>query len=88
MPIGPLYGIHHAVNAPRDGQRISVDAAIEAYTRSAAYAEFTEDDKGTLEPGKLGDAVVLNADPHANPDAIADIQVDLTVVDGEIVYRA
>lgn len=88
MPIGPLHGIHHAVNAPRDGQRLSVDAAIAAYTRGAAYAEFAEDEKGTLEPGMLGDAVVLDADPFAAPDAIADIGVDVTVVGGEIAYRA
>ncbi|WP_050033336.1 amidohydrolase family protein [Halorubrum halophilum] len=45
MPIGPLHGIHHAVNAPHDAQRLSVDEAIAAYTRDAAYAEFTEDEK-------------------------------------------
>ncbi|WP_218827463.1 amidohydrolase [Halorubrum ezzemoulense] len=87
MPIGPLHGIHHAVNAPHDTQRLSVDEAIAAYTRDAAYAEFTEAEKGTLEPGKLADAVVLGADPFAEPESIADIDVDLTVVDGEIVHE-
>ena len=86
MPIGPLHGIHHAVNAPHDAQRLSVDEAIAAYTRDAAYAEFTENEKGTLEPGKLGDAVVLDADPFAEPASIAEIGVDITVVDGDVVY--
>lgn len=87
MPIGPLHGVHHAVNAPHDTQRLSVDEAIAAYTRDAAYAEFTEDEKGTLEPGKLADAAVLDADPFAEPESIADIDVDITVVDGEIAYE-
>lgn len=85
MPIGPLHGIHYAVNAPHDTQRVSVGEAIAAYTRDAAYAEFTENKKGTLEPGKLADAVVLGADPFAESDSIAEIDVDITIVDREIV---
>ncbi|WP_343771670.1 amidohydrolase family protein [Halorubrum trapanicum] len=78
--------MHHAVSAPHDAQRLSVGEAIAAYTRDAAYAEFTEDDKGTLEPGKLADAVVLDADPFAEPESMADIDVEITVVDGDISY--
>ncbi|MDY6818259.1 MAG: amidohydrolase [Halobacteriales archaeon] len=88
MPPGPLYGIDYAVNTPHDPQRLSVDEAIAAYTRGAAYAEFAEDEKGTLEPGMVADAVVLDRDPHDHPEAIADIDVEQTIVAGEVVYEA
>jgi predicted amidohydrolase YtcJ len=86
MPMGPLYGIHHAVNAPHESQRLTVDEAITAYTRGPAYAEFTEDEKGTLESGMLGDAVILDHDPFDHPRAIDDIEVDYTVVGGRVAY--
>lgn len=88
MPFGPLYGIHHAVNADRASQRLSVEEAIRAYTRGAAYAEFEDHRKGTLEPGMLADAVVLDQDPFEHPASIADIEVLATIVGGEIVYEA
>jgi hypothetical protein len=44
-------------------QRITVDEAIRCYTRHAAYASFDEGRKGSIEPGKLADLVVLGADP-------------------------
>lgn len=86
MPIGPLFGIHLAVNTPYEAQRLTVDEAIAAYTRGAAYAEFAEGYKGTLEPGMVADAVVLDDDPFANPDGIADINVAATVLGGALVY--
>ncbi|MFC4438986.1 MULTISPECIES: amidohydrolase [Natrialbaceae] len=87
MPMGPLYGIHHAVNAESEHQRLSVDEAVTAYTRGAAHAEHVEDRKGTLEPGMLADAVVLEDDPFEHPSAIADIGVEKTIVGGSVVYE-
>ncbi|WP_114576434.1 amidohydrolase [Saliphagus sp. LR7] len=87
MPFGPLYGIHHAVNAPHDAQRLSVGEALRAYTRGGAYAGFA-DERGSLEPGKLADAVVLDRDPFEHPEEIDEIEVVATVVGGEIVYEA
>lgn len=88
MPFGPLYGIHHAVNGPHEEQRLSVEAAVRAYTQGSAYAEFAEDRKGTLEPGMLADAVVLDRDPFDHPDSIDDIEVEMTIIGGEVVYDA
>ncbi|MFB6299231.1 MAG: amidohydrolase [Halobacteriales archaeon] len=87
MPPGPLYGIDYTVNTPHDPQRLSVDEAIAAYTRGAAYAEFAEEEKGTLEPGIPADAVVLDRDPHDHPEEIAEIDVSKTIVAGEVVYE-
>jgi predicted amidohydrolase YtcJ len=99
-PLSALPGIDAAVNRRTlDGknpngwfraQRINVREAIEAYTLTAAYATFVERDRGSLEPGKLADLVVLARDildPIAQ-DQIAETKVDMTVVGGKIVYHA
>ena len=89
MPFDPLYGVQQAVTAPEVRQRLSVTEALRAYTSGAAYAGHDEDRAGTVEPGKRADLVVLEASPWAvDPDAIADVDVAMTVVDGEVVYRA
>lgn len=86
MPLDPLLGVHHAVNAPTDSQRLSVTEAIRAYTAGSAYAGFDEGRLGTIEPGKLADLVVLDRSPWEHPEAIADIDVSMTIVDGSIVH--
>jgi len=88
MPLDPLLGVHHAVNAPDERQQLSVTEAIRAYTRGSAYAAFDEDRLGTIEEGKLADLVALERSPWEHPDEIDDIDVTLTVVDGEVVHDA
>jgi predicted amidohydrolase YtcJ len=69
-------------------EKISVMDAIRIHTINAARAEFSEKNKGSIEPGKLADLVVLAEDPlTANPEKIKDIKVDYTIVDGEVVYQ-
>jgi predicted amidohydrolase YtcJ len=86
MPLDPLVGVHHAVNAPTDAQRLGVTDALRAYTLGSAYAGFDEDRLGTVEPGKCADLVVLDASPWEAPQSIRDIDVTMTVVDGAVVY--
>ena len=86
MPLDPLFGVHHAVNAPTEAQRLSVTEALRAYTAGGAYAGFDEDRLGTLEVGKLADLVVLEASPWSQPEDIDGIDVAMTVVDGEVVF--
>jgi predicted amidohydrolase YtcJ len=88
MPFSPLYGIHWAVNAPMESQRISVHEAIKCYTKNAAYASFEENVKGSIEPGKLADLVALSANPYENLQQIKEIKVALTVQGGQVVYRS
>ncbi len=88
MPFGPLYGVHWAVNAPFEDQRLSPEEALRAYTRGGAYATQEEGLKGSLEPGKLADLVVLEGDPRAAPEGLQDTAVHMTVFDGRVVYRA
>ncbi len=87
MPFSPLYGVHWAVNAPHKDQRLTVEEALRCYTQVPAYASFEESQKGTVEPGKLADLVVLEKDPSESPEAIEDIPVYMTVFDGQIVYQ-
>ena len=58
------------------------------FTYNGAYASFEEDIKGTIEAGKLADLVILSQSLLDTPaDKIKDINVDMTIIDGEIVYE-
>lgn len=87
MPFSPLYGLHWAVNAPYPTQRVSVEEAITCYTTMGAHFSFEEDIKGKLAPGMLADLVILNGDPRQAPERITDLEVEMTILGGEIVYR-
>jgi predicted amidohydrolase YtcJ len=70
-------------------QRVSVDEAIKVWTLDGAYTTFEEKTKGSIEPGKLADFVVLQKDPRkVPPDAIKDIVLEATYLGGEKVYTA
>ncbi|WP_232702844.1 amidohydrolase [Halobacterium wangiae] len=88
MPLDPLLGVHHAVNAPAESQRLSVTEALRAYTSGGAYAGFAEDRMGTVEVGNVADFVVLEESPWERPESIRDVDVAATVVDGDVVYRS
>lgn len=83
----PLLAIHRVVN--RDSpERITAAEAIHAYTYGSAYAEFKEEEKGTIAPGKVADLTVLEENPlEVEPERIKDIRVDTTIVGGRIVYE-
>jgi hypothetical protein len=86
MPLDPLFGVHHAVNAPTAAQGLGVTEALRAYTLGSAYAGFDEDRLGTVAAGKCADLVVLDRSPWEHPTEIRDVDVALTVVDGDVVY--
>ncbi len=71
-----------------EGERISALQALKAVTINAAYQYFEEGTKGSIEPGKNADFVLLDADPLAvESDGIKDIRVLKTVVNGETVFE-
>jgi hypothetical protein len=68
-------------------ERISVTQALQLYTRNGSYSGFEEDKKGSLEPGKLADFIVVDRDVLAVPaDELKDVQVLMTFVGGRLVY--
>jgi predicted amidohydrolase YtcJ len=59
------------------------------WTIDGAYNSFEEDRKGSIEPGKLADMVVISKDYLTCPeDEIKDIEALRTIVDGEVVFEA
>lgn len=91
----PLLGIHTAVNRKsKNGVEVGVNQAVEVleairmYTLNGAYASFEENIKGSIEPGKLADLIILNGSIlKQDKTKIKDLQVDITVVDGNIVFE-
>lgn len=70
-------------------QRLSREDALRVYTTNTAYMSFEEHLKGSIEPGKLADLVVLSDDVLTCPeDEIEDLKVLMTVVGGRIVHEA
>jgi predicted amidohydrolase YtcJ len=89
-PLNPFLNIMFAITHPNHpSEAITREQAVVAYTRTSAYAEFTENEKGSLESGKLADLAVLSQDIFQV--AIADLpntRSVLTLVGGKIVYDA
>jgi predicted amidohydrolase YtcJ len=94
-PIGPMEGLYAAVTRKgssgrvyAEDERLTMPEAIAGYTRNGAYLTFEEAEKGTIEPGKLADLVVLSEDLIEAPaERILGIEVDMTILDGRIVYE-
>jgi len=71
-----------------ESECISVANALACYTREAAYASYEENQKGTLEQGKLADFIGLPIDlENADEDTLRESQVNLTVLGGEVVFE-
>lgn len=87
-PLNPLLGMQEAVlRAAFPEQRLTVEEALCMYTLDAAYCSGEENLKGSIEEGKLSDLTVLTADPMDVPmDKIKDVNVELVVIDGRVVY--
>ena len=88
-PHGPLVGIQAAVLHPIEEERITALEAIRMFTIDAAFSGFEETIRGSIEPGKIADLVILSADPtNVVPEAIRDITIIKTIVEGKPVDDA
>ena len=98
-PPTPLEGVYAAVTrmtldgANPDGwhpeQRITVEEALRAYTRDAAYASFDETNRGTIANRMLADFAMLDRDITRIPPAeVRDARVVTTVIGGRIVHSS
>lgn len=94
-PINPFLNMYVMVtrkdpngNVYGSAEAITREQALRLYTSAASRYTFEETRKGTIEPGKLADMVVLSADYTAVPDEqIKDIKVDMTLVGGKVVFQ-
>jgi predicted amidohydrolase YtcJ len=98
-PLNPMLTVYAAVTrATLDGknpggwfpeQKLTLPETIEAYTLGSAYAEFQENEKGSITPGKLADMVLLRDDIFTiDPARIRDVRVLMTFVGGKKVWDA
>ena len=99
--LNPVYGLYAAVTRqtltgePRAGwfpdQRLTIEEALEAYTKAPAWASFEEDRKGMLKAGYLADIAVFDRNlveiGRTRPADLLDARVDLTIVGGNPVYQ-
>jgi predicted amidohydrolase YtcJ len=96
-PLNPMLTLYAATTrATLDGknpngwfpeQKLTIKEAIEAYTMGSAYAEFQENEKGSITSGKLADMVLLSDDVLSiDPAKIRDVKVLKTWVGGKLTY--
>ena len=99
--LNPVYGLYAAVSRqtikgePKEGwfpdQRLTIEEAIEAYTKAPAWAAFEEDLKGTITAGKLADLAVFDTNlvdvGKSAPAKLLQAKVLYTVAGGKIVYQ-
>jgi hypothetical protein len=95
-PFEPLMALQSSVTrtdsrgqvwGPR--QRITVEEALRVGTLHGAYASYEERLKGSIEPGKLADLVVLGRDPlREDPFSLLKIPIERTMVGGQWVFEA
>lgn len=87
--LGPLLGIHAVVNHSDEERRLTVFEALTLYTANAARIGFEENVKGTIEPGKQADLVVLGTNPlTVDSRTLKQTPVLMTIVGGKVAYRA
>ena len=100
-PLDPRIGLYAAVTrearegGPKGGwhpeEKLTIEEALDLYTRGSAYAEFMEARKGTLEAGRLADLVVFGADlleiGRKEPRKLLTAPVEMTIVGGRIVFE-
>ena len=94
-PYNPFFGMWMAITRKTaDGtalvpdQAVTREQALRMWTLNGAWMTFEEKTKGSIEPGKLADMVVISKDYLRCPvDEIKDIEALLTIVGGREVYR-
>jgi predicted amidohydrolase YtcJ len=93
--LNPLIGLKAAADrltesgaAVLPGQAAGIEETLPLYTLGGAVVAGEETIKGTIAPGKLADFAVLSGDPLRAPTSrLADLRIEMTVLNGQIVYE-
>jgi predicted amidohydrolase YtcJ len=96
LPIGPVVGLYGATTRRGPSgrvfaidERLTPAEAIRGYTAKGAFLTFEEQTKGSLEPGKYADFIVLDRDPYTiDPETLLGLRVLQTYLGGKRVYEA
>ncbi|HYK88669.1 MAG TPA: amidohydrolase family protein, partial [Acidobacteriota bacterium] len=86
----PLEVIRQALQWPgADGRSMTLEQCLRAHTLDAAYAEFGERQKGSIQSGKLADLVLLDRDIFSSPaSALNQAKVRMTIIGGQVIYES
>ncbi|NGZ74113.1 amidohydrolase [Saccharibacillus alkalitolerans] len=98
-PLNPLLGLHAAVTRrrpdspnPRDGylpdERLSTEEAVRLFTEGSALAAAESHERGSIAEGRAADFTVLDRDLSGDPENMLGARALMTVVNGEVAYRA
>jgi len=94
----PFYAIHRGVTRLHDDglpvggwnptEKLTVAEILKGYTYGSAYGVSRENELGTLEAGKLADIIVVDRNLfEVSPDSIRNAKVDITIMNGKIIYE-
>jgi predicted amidohydrolase YtcJ len=85
IPPDPIAGLHGACNHPLDpAQSLTIPEALRMFTYEVAWTSFDEQERGTLEKGKIADMVVLNRNPlELNPESLRDLEAQQLILSGK-----
>ena len=80
----PVDWLYRAVNHSNPSQAVTIRQALRMATFNGYRATFDENERGSLEVGKIADMVILSADPYAIPSGeIKDLRVEKLILGGE-----
>ena len=80
----PIVWLHKAVNHSNPAEAVTIQQALRMCTYNGYYASFDEDERGSLEPGKIADMVILSDNPYNMPqDKLCDIKVETLILGGK-----
>lgn len=97
-PVDPILGIHGAVTRRKpeethsgynESEKLTMYEAFELFTKMGAYPTNEETIKGTISRGKLADMTVYSSNPFEmeDPDELLDMDIEMTIIGGEIKYQ-
>jgi len=95
LPIDPRVGLYAATTRKGPSgtvhgaeEAVSREEAIRMYTANGAHLSWEEEEKGSLEVGKLADMCIMEQDPLKVADSeLLTMNVDMTIIGGKVVYK-